>query len=119
MGSVNNPNPALDATVRLFDSFYQYNVTVPQNDYDVVYSFFKSVFVTEQAAGSFTVTLFRISDESGISVYDLLDDLEKRPVMEITATLAYYLNGIRSPSTLLGYRAPATPNFYAARNVRQ
>lgn len=119
MGSVNNPNPALDATVRLFDSFYEYEITVPQNEYDVVYSFFKSVFVTEQAAGNFTVTLFRISDESGTPVYDLLAQLEKRPVMEITATLAYYLNGIRSPSTLLGYRAPATPNFYAARNVRQ
>jgi hypothetical protein len=31
--------------------------------------------------------------------------------------MAYYLNGLRSPSTLLGVSNPVTPNFYTARNV--
>jgi len=32
--------------------------------------------------------------------------------------MAYYLNSVRSTSTLLGVLAPTTPNFYAARNIR-
>jgi len=34
-------------------------------------------------------------------------------------TMAYYLNSIRSPATLLGVLEPVSPNYYTARNVRQ
>jgi hypothetical protein len=37
--------------------------------------------------------------------------------VQITATLAYYLNNLRSNSTLLGISTTATPNQYAARNI--
>lgn len=118
MSTVNALNPKIDQTVRVFDNFYNFDVSVPANEYDVVYSYFKSIFTTAQAAGNFTVTLFRIADQTGTPVLSLLQDLEGQNQIEVTATLAYYLNNLRSPATLLGYSVPVTPNFYAARNVR-
>jgi hypothetical protein len=76
------------------------------------------VFGTADAAGNFTVTLFRVADESATSVMTLLQELQGQSQPELTLTLAYYLNSLRSPSTLLGVNAVVTPNFYAARNIR-
>jgi pyruvate/2-oxoacid:ferredoxin oxidoreductase alpha subunit len=118
MSTINEINTKIDQTVRVFDSFYNFEVDVPVNEYDVVFAFFKSIFTTAQAAGNFTVTLFRIADETNTSVLTLLQELEGQNQIQITATLAYYLNNLRSPATLLGYSVPVTPNFYAARNVR-
>jgi len=118
MSTINALNPKIDQTVRVFDNFYNFDVDVPVNEYDVVFSYFKSVFTTAQAAGNFAVTLFRIAEETGTPVLSLLQELEGQNQIQITATLAYYLNNLRSPATLLGYTVPQTPNFYAARNVR-
>jgi len=118
MSTINEINTKIDRTVRVFDNFYNFEVDVPVNEYDVVFAFFKSIFTTAQAAGNFTVTLFRIAQETRTSVLTLLQELEGQNQIQITATLAYYLNNLRSPATLLGYTVTQTPNFYAARNVR-
>jgi hypothetical protein len=118
MGSVNTSNPRIDGTVKIFDEFYAFSTSVPAQEYDAVYSYFRSVFGTADAAGNFTVTLFRVADESSIPVMTLLQQLQGQSTPELTLTLAYYLNGMRSSSTLLGLNSPTTPNFYAARNVR-
>ena len=47
----------------------------------------------------------------------LLAEIEDMEKIQLTATLAYYLNGLRSPTTLLGINAAVTPNFWTARNV--
>ena len=119
MPSVNNPNPNVDLTVRVFDSFNQFEFNVPANEYDVVYSFFRSKFSTEDAARNFTTTLFRISVNNNIPVIDLLDQIRNMNQMDLTVTMAYYLNGQRSPTTLLGVSQILLPNYYAARNVVQ
>ena len=49
---------------------------------------------------------------------NLLQQFQGQSAPEITLTLAYYLNGIRSRSTLLGLNVPTQPNFYVARNIR-
>jgi hypothetical protein len=88
-------------------------------EYDLVLSFFKSVFTTGQAAENFTVSLFRVSEESDIPVLTLLQSMEGQNSVQLTISMAYYLNSIRSPATLLGVLEPTVPNFYTARNVRQ
>lgn len=118
MGTINAINPKIDQTVRVFDNFYNFDVSVPVNEYDVVFSFFKSIFTTQQAAGNFTVALFRIAEQTNTPVLSLLQQLEDQNQIQVTATLCYYLNNLRSPATLLGFSVPVTPNFYAARNVR-
>lgn len=118
MSTVNYANPQTDQTVRIFDTFYAYDVAVPQLEYDAVLSYFLSMFDTREAAGNFTVSLFRISDITGQPVMNLLQDLQGLGTMELTLTLSYYLNSQRSTSTLLGVNATVTPNFYVARNIR-
>ena len=115
--SVNTINPAVDITVRVFDEFYEFAVDVSAAEYDVVNSFFLSVFKSASAADSFTSVLFRISDETEIPVLTLVEEMQDQNQIQITNTLAYYLNGLRSPTTLLGVNNPVQPNVWAARNV--
>lgn len=116
-GTVNEINSNVDLTVRIFDQFYNYEQFVAVEDYDVVYSFLRSVFTTDQAAGNFTVALFRIAAKTNTNVLSILANLEGQGQLQLTQTLAYYLNNMRSGSTLLGFGASVTPNYYTARNV--
>jgi pyruvate/2-oxoacid:ferredoxin oxidoreductase alpha subunit len=118
MASVNAINNKIDTTVQIFDRFYGYEQHVPVDAYDAVLSYFKSVFKSREAAGNFTVSVFRISKETNIPVMNLLQQFQGQSAPEITLTLAYYLNGIRSRSTLLGLNVPTQPNLYVARNIR-
>jgi hypothetical protein len=119
MSTINEVNPKIDQTVQIFDRFYDYSANVPAMEYDIVLSFFRSVFTTTLAAENFTTALFRVAEESDTSALTLLQTMEGQNSVELTITMAYYLNGIRSPATLLGVLTPTTPNFYTARNVRQ
>jgi len=83
-----------------------------------VYSYFRSVFGTGEAAGNFAVTLFRVAESSEIPVMTLLQQIQGQTGPDLTLTLAYYLNATRSNSTLLGLNVSTQPNYYVARNVR-
>ena len=119
MSTVNYTNPNKDLTVRLFDQFYSYEVDVPANEYDVVFSYFSSVMSSRQSAGNFTMSLFRVAQTTGIPALTLLKEFQGQNGVDLSASLAYYLNSIRSRATLLGVGTAVTPNFYQARNVLQ
>ena len=119
MSTLNEVNPKIDQTVQIFDQFYNYSANVPAMEYDIVLSFFRSVFTTTLAAENFTTALFRVAEESDTPVLTLLQSMEGQNSVQLTISMAYYLNGLRSPATLLGVLQPTTPNFYTARNVRQ
>jgi len=124
MSSINYTNYNIDQTVRVFDSFYEYDVDVPAAEYDVVNSYFKSVMGTKQAADNFTVSLFRVAENTGVPALTLLQSFQESGgnvgnTMNLDVNMAYYLNSIRNRATLLGIGVPVTPNFYAARNVVQ
>lgn len=121
MSTVNYTNYNQDQTVRVFDRFYDYDVNVPAAEYDVVYSYFLKEMGTKQAAGNFTVSLFRVAEETKIPALTLLKQFEGTigEDLNLNVSLAYYLNLIRSRATLLGVSRPVTPNAYAARNVIQ
>ena len=118
-GSVNYVNPTLDQTVRIFDDFYKYDLVVNSNDYDIVFSYLKTVFTDNLlAVKNFTASIFQAANDANVPVLDFLQQLYGQDALTLTATLAYYLNGTRSNSTLLGVSTAVAPNFYAARNVR-
>ena len=129
MSTVNYRNPNLDLTVRVFDEFYKYEANVPAAEYDVVYSYFASQMTTERAAGNFTVSLFRVAQETGIPALTLLEQFQNEGRAQtqnvvvnginLDVQMAYFLNQIRSRATLLGVSVPVTPNYYAVRNVVQ
>jgi hypothetical protein len=116
-GSVNSINTNVDLTVRIYDQFYAYEQFVSAEEYDVVFSYMKSIFTTDLAAGNFTVALFRIADTTRTPVLTILANLQNQDSLQLSATLAYYLNNLRSGSTLLGFGVSVTPNYYTARNV--
>lgn len=120
MSTLNEVNPKIDQTVRIFDQFYNYAANVSAIEYDAVLSYFKSVFTTSEAAENFASSLFRVADQTRQSVMTLLQSFQAGGTSqpEVTVLMAYYLNGIRSPATLLGVLTPTTPNYYTARNVR-
>jgi len=115
--TINAVNPKIDQTVRIFDQFYAFEAFVPVAEYDAIYGYFTAVMGTGEAATNFTTTVFRIAQEAQVSPMLVFDNIKGKTGLELTATLAYYLNGFQSLSTLLGVDAIATPNFYAARNV--
>jgi len=117
MATLNFPNPGTDPTVRVFDDFYKRELVIDSNQYDNVFSFFKSIFSDEMAARNFTLNVFQISQDSGIPVETILSEMSNQNQVQITATLAYYLNNLRSNATLLGITTTATPNEFAARNI--
>ena len=124
MSSINYTNYNVDQTVRVFDTFYDYDVNIPVGEYDVVNSYFKSVMSTKQAADNFTVSLFRVADNTGIPALTLLQSFQESGgtvgnSMNLDINMAYYLNSIRNRATLLGVGVPVSPNFYAARKVVQ
>jgi len=118
MGSVNTLNPNTDRSVKIFDEFYDFTFNVQGEEYDAVFSYFKSIYTTKEAAGNFTVTLFRVAALQNVPVMSLLAQLQGANGAEVSLTLAYYLNNVRSSSTLLGVAQPTQPNYYVARNVR-
>lgn len=119
MSTVNYTNYSIDQTVRVFDDFYSYDVNVPADEYDIVHSYFLSQMKSKVAAGNFTVSLFRVAQETNIPALTLLSQFEGTTGINLDVSLAYYLNQIRSRATMLGVSNPVTPNFYAARNVVQ
>ena len=66
MTTVNTTNFNIDQTVRVYDEFYSFDVNVPADEYDIVYSFFLREMTTPRAAGNFTVSLFRVAEETQI-----------------------------------------------------
>jgi hypothetical protein len=120
MTTVNATNYSIDQTVRIYDQFYKYSANIPAEEYDAVLSYFKSVFTTSLAAENFTNAIFRVAENSGINALTLLQSFQQggQTEPEITILMAYYLNSVRSPATLLGVLAPTQPNFYAARNIK-
>ena len=119
MTSINNTNYNLDQTVRVFDSFYEYDVNVPAAEYDIVLSFFKQQMGDARVAGNFTVSLFQVAEQTNIPALTLLDTFQGADPMTLNLNMAYYLNNIRSRATLLGVNLQPVPNYYAARTVLQ
>jgi len=116
VSSVNYPKPK-DVTPAAFNSLYDAEVEINGHDYDMVYSYLRSVFNTDLAAGDFTATVLQVAKDSGRSAESVLKDMQAMDQLTLTSTLAFYLNRLRDPSTLLGVSSITTPNYYVARQV--
>lgn len=110
---------ALDTTVRIFDQFYDLDLVVNGDQYEVVYSFFKNYTPSIATAKSFTQTLFRIANETQINVLDLLQTFQGSDKLKITLTMAYYLNTIGNSTVLFGVNNVVSPNNLVQRNIIQ
>ena len=119
MSTINNTNYNIDLTVRVFDEFYGFESVVPVDEWDAVLSYFESIYTTKVAAKNFATVIFRVANHQGVSAMTLLSQIQTASgPAELDITIAYYLNNLRSNSTLLGVSQPVQPNYYPAHNIR-
>lgn len=112
-------NSTIDQTVKIFDGFYNLDITVNANEYELVQAFFNSVCETKQQAATFTAFLFRVSTESGIPAMEFLAEMEsmKTDKAMINQFLIFYLNKYRPKTNLYGIATVPSPVLPVARNV--
>ena len=109
----------LDLSVQIFNNFYNAPLQIDASQWDIVNSFFRSYAATETIANNFTNFLFAISNVTGINVLTLLDNIRGKEALQVNATIAYYLNSIKSKTVLYGVAPKAIPNYYVQRNIVQ
>ena len=117
MAQILDTRTSLDQTVRIFDSFYSFNLVVPGNQYDIVHSYFVGVCATKNIADNFTAVLFRIAQDTDISVLDLLDQIKGKTKMQMNQIIAYYLNSFKSKTSLYGIAIVPKSNQPVSRNI--
>ncbi len=109
-----------DQTVRIFDSFYSTDLVVSTNHYDVVHGYFTRVCDTKQIAENYTAMLFRIAQQTGVDAVSLLDNIKGvNNKLELNKTMCYYLNSLKSKTSLYGVSSVPKPVLSTARNVVQ
>lgn len=109
---------SIDNTVKIFDNFYNVNMVVPTNQYDIVRSFFKGVCTDARTAENFTAFLFRIAQEAGLDALSMLEIIKGvNNSIELNQTMAYYLNSFKSKTSLYGVAVVPKPVQPVARNV--
>jgi len=118
MSTVNVTKNTLEQTVILYDEFYNKTNSASQNDYEIVRTFFLSYGYSDDVANDFTAVFFQILDAYNITQDELLKEFKASgDGVTLSQTVAYYLNGLRSKTTLVGVSVVQQPNYYAARNV--
>lgn len=117
MPIIDAPTTQLDNTVRLFDKFYDNEIIVNASEFDLVNSYFLSICKTANIARNFTAFLFRISNITDEPIMLLLDYIKGKSGLEVNSIMAYYLNSIRSKTTLYGVSSIPTPNQTIQRNI--
>jgi len=120
MARIIDDRTATDLTVKIFDDFYAFNMVVSGNEFDIVNSYFISVCDTKTIAGNFTVFLFRIAQETGIPVLDLLGQIQGAgSKLQMNQVITYYLNSFKSKTSLYGVSTVPQSNQPVARNIVQ
>ena len=108
---------AMDKTVKIFDAFYNNNLIINSNQYDIVRSYFAGVCKSERTANNFTAVLFRIAQESDVDALALLENIKGVNTIQLNRVMAYYLNSFKSKTSLYGVGNIPKPIQPVARNV--
>ena len=114
---IDAPRQNLDKTVRVFDQFYNFDLVVNASQYEIIYTYFYSVNKDKTIASNFTTLLFRISSITGEDVMTLLNDITGKEKLKANGLLTYYLNSIKSKTTLYGLSSVPQPNQTVQRNI--
>ena len=121
-----DPNMALtevsvnttDQTVKLFDNFYSSLLNINASEWEVIYSYFQEVTGNNETASQFASTLFRIAQESAVSVMTLFDYIKGTDTkLKMNLQMAFYLNLIQSKTVLYGINVVPKPNESVQRNI--
>ena len=118
MATIIDNRTSLDQTIRIFDSFYSTRLVVNPADYDIVLGYFTSVCATKNIAENFTALLFRVAQETQIDALEILNQIKGiGNKLQMNKVLAYYLNSLKSKTSLYGVGNVPKPNQAVARNI--
>jgi len=100
------------------ETFYlDRDVGINSEHYAIVVGFFKKVFSDLRAAEEFTVDLFKVANGTNVSVLVLLESIQDKDRFGVSEAMAFYINQLRSQSSLLGVSNVIVPNQQVARNI--
>lgn len=119
MAQIIDNRHTIDPTIKIFDSFYAWNSIVNGNEFDIVNGYFTSIIPSKTISGNFTAMLFRIAQETGINVLELLGYIKGTTKLKMNQILAYYLNSFKSKTSLYGVGVVPQSNQPVARNIVQ
>ena len=118
MAIIDGVNP--DKTKRIYDKFYNFDVVVNASEYDVIHSYFFDLTKSADVADNFTVMVFRIANLTDTQAMEVFAELKtSRNSLEVNAMMAYYLNNLKTKTSLYGIGVSPTPNQTVQRNVIQ
>lgn len=118
MAAIIDNRTQLDNTVRIFDSFYDTNLVINSDTFDFVFSYFKGVCPSVNVAENFTSIFFRIAQEAQLDPMALLENIKGAPTkLKLNEIMVYYLNSLKSKTSLYGIGIIPKPNQAVARNV--
>ena len=117
MNTVDAPRSSLDDSVKLFDSFYNYDMVVDGSQYEIVRSYFKSINNSDAIAENFSTMIFRIASITGENALTLLSFIQGKTKLQANAIMIYYLNNIKSKTALYGISVVPQPNDNVQRNI--
>lgn len=110
---------AIDNTVKIFDQFYNLDLQISAEEYEIVYSFFRQYCNSDASAAAFTTTLFVISSQTGVNVLELLSTFDTSDELKVNLTMAYYLNNVSNKTAMYGVNNVIIPNNVVQRNIVQ
>ena len=111
-------NNTVDNTTAIFDNFYNVQMSVPTEQYNLVRAFFQGICGTTEIADNFTAFLFKVASLSGIDALTIIDNLQgENNKLKIDQKFAYYLNSFKSKTNLYGVTVAPKPVQPVARNV--
>ena len=119
MAKIIDSTNSMDRTIKIFDSFYSFKTVVNPDEYDLVHSYFISVCATTAIADNFTAAIFRISQSTGIPAQTLMGYIRgdsNSDTSHMDKTICYFLNSLKSKTTLYGVAQVPRPNQPVARN---
>lgn len=107
-----------DNSVRVYDKFYNFDVVVNASEYDIIHSYFYDISKSKDVADNFTVMVFRIANMTDTQALEIFKTLKtSNSSVEVTALMAYYLNNLKTKTSLYGIGVTPTPNQNIQRNV--
>jgi hypothetical protein len=119
MAQIFDQNRSTDNTIRIFDSFYNFDLIIGSDQFDIVNGYFLSVCGSKDIAGNFTAFLFKISQEADIPVLTLLEYIQGKNNLEMNQFISYYMNSFKSKTSLYGVSYLPHPNQTVQRNILQ
>lgn len=108
----------MDSTIQIFDNFYNVQVSVSVEQYNLVNAFFLGVCQTKEIANNFTAFLFQVAKMSGLDPMTILASLKGADnKLQVDQKFAYYLNSLKSKTSLYGISVVPRPVIPVARNI--